>query len=89
MTVTRKLKLLMSAEEALGWIERIAERPVVALDSDVVMRAIAISGRFQISYWDAAIIAAAENVNAKTLYTEDLSHRQIYGTVTVVNPFVN
>jgi predicted nucleic acid-binding protein len=89
VTVTRKMKHPMTAEDALGWIERIAEQPVVAVDVDVVMRAAAISSRFEISYWDAAIIAAAENVNAKTLYTEDLNHQQLYGSVTVINPFTN
>ena len=89
VTVTRKMKQLMSAEDALGWIERIAERPVVAIDTDIVMRAATLSSRFQISYWDAAIVAAAECVDAKTLYTEDLSHQQKYGSVTVINPFKN
>lgn len=87
VTVTRKLKRLMTATDALTWIERIAERPVVTLDLDVVMRAVAISGRFQISYWDAAIVAAAETVNAQTLYSEDMNHEQVYGSVRVINPF--
>ena len=89
VTVTRKMKHLMTTEDALDWIQRIAERPVVAVDVDVVMRATAIASRFQVSYWDAAIIAAAENVDAKTLYTEDLNHRQAYGSVTVINPFLS
>lgn len=43
--------------------------------------------RYKISYWDSAMIAACERLKATTLYTEDLNHGQIYGTVTVINPF--
>ena len=42
---------------------------------------------FRISYWDAALIAAAERLDAPILYTEDLNHDQLYGSVRVVNPF--
>ena len=48
---------------------------------------LAFSRRFQISYWDAALIAAAERLDAPILYTEDLNHNQLYGSVRVVNPF--
>jgi predicted nucleic acid-binding protein len=40
-----------------------------------------------ISYWDAALVAAAEVIGAPILYTEDLNHGQKYGSVTVINPF--
>jgi predicted nucleic acid-binding protein len=41
-----------------------------------------------LSYGDGAIVAAAEVLEANTLYTEDLNHGQLYGRVRVVNPFV-
>ncbi|WP_245475942.1 hypothetical protein [Mesorhizobium sp. M7A.F.Ca.US.006.01.1.1] len=34
-----------------------------------------------------AIIAAAERLGVKTLYTEDLNHGQAYGSVVAINPF--
>ena len=46
-----------------------------------------MSVRFKISYWDGAIIAAAEALGAETLYTEDLNDGQLYGSVRVENPF--
>ena len=36
---------------------------------------------------DGAIIAAAGALGARTLYSEDLSHDQLYGEVRVSNPF--
>ena len=46
-----------------------------------------ISERYQISYWDGAIIAAAEALRAEPLYSEDLNHEQQYGSVQVRDPF--
>jgi predicted nucleic acid-binding protein len=43
--------------------------------------------QYQLSYWDAAIIAAAEALGARDLYSEDMNHGQIYGSVRVINPF--
>ena len=50
--------------------------------------AIVISLQHRISYWDGAILAAAERLGPKIVYTEDLSHGQTYGPVRVVNPFL-
>jgi predicted nucleic acid-binding protein len=49
--------------------------------------AIEQSERFAISYSDAAILAAAEALGTNTVYSEDLSHGQQYGSVRVVSPF--
>jgi predicted nucleic acid-binding protein len=59
----------------------------VGAGKDEPKRTIEQSERFAISYWDAAILAAAEALGTDTVYTEDLSHGQRYGRVRVVNPF--
>jgi predicted nucleic acid-binding protein len=69
------------------WIAHLQTFPVAPVDADLVMAGVALSRRFQISYWDAAVIAAAEFLDADVLYTEDLNHGQSYGSVRVVNPF--
>lgn len=87
VTVTRKIEVPISAEQALEWIEQLASFPCLAVDVSLVKIAIEISERYQISYWDGAIVAAAELLGAKTLYSEDLSHDQQYGSVRVCDPF--
>ena len=62
--------------------------PTASLNSSTVLSALQLADRFQISYWDAAIIAAAQELDCPTLYSEDLSHGQIYDGVVVMNPFV-
>jgi predicted nucleic acid-binding protein len=70
------------------WLVLLANYPTVAVDGELVGRGVAISRRFQISYYDAAILAAAERLGAPVLYTEDLNHGQDYGPVKVINPFL-
>jgi predicted nucleic acid-binding protein len=43
--------------------------------------------RFQISYWDAAIIEGARTLGCGLVLSEDLSDGQGYGGVRAENPF--
>jgi predicted nucleic acid-binding protein len=86
--VTRKGLLPMSRLEALDWVERFAEQICVPVDITLVRNGIRLSERYRISYWDGAIVAAAEAAGADTLYTEDLNHGQLYGSVRALNPFI-
>jgi len=86
--VTRKGATPLTPDDAFAWIERLIRLPCVAIDATLVLRAIWISERYRIGYWDGAILAAAEVLGAGTLYTEDLNHDQTYGTVRVINPFI-
>lgn len=87
VTVTRKLEVPLTAERALEWIEQWDAFPCVAIDHHLVKVAAEISERYRTSYWDGAIIAAAERAGAKLLFTEDLNDGQMYGGIRVVNPF--
>lgn len=85
--VTKKLAVPLSVADATVWIDRLCEAPIVAVDADLVREGVRHSQRYKINYWDGAILAAAERLGAPVLYTEDLSHDQVYGTVKAVNPF--
>ena len=60
--------------------------PMAAVGA-LVLEAVEIAERFQISHFDAQILAAAKRMGCATVYSEDLSHGQDYGGVRVVNPF--
>ena len=47
----------------------------------------AVATRYQLSHWDGLIVAAATLAQCATLYSEDMQHGQVIGTVKVVNPF--
>jgi len=43
--------------------------------------------RWQISFWDALILAAARQAGTARVWSEDFSDTQDYGGIRVVNPF--
>lgn len=87
VNVTRNADEPLAPEKAAEWVAVLSLKPCQEIDSGVVMRGIEHAQRYKISYWDGAIIAAAERLGVPTLYTEDLSHGQVYGSVRVLNPF--
>jgi predicted nucleic acid-binding protein len=88
VTVTRKLEQPLPTEKATWFVEKLSQLPVVPTDVDLVLAGILFSLRHRISYWDGAVLAAAERLGAKTLYSEDLNSGQGFGSVRVVNPFL-
>jgi len=87
VTIVRKASRPISAAQALERIEQWTAFPCQTIDHRLVRIAIEQSERFTISYWDAAILVAAEALGTDTVYSEDLNHGQRYGRVRVVNPF--
>lgn len=78
----------LSHQEALSFIDRFAEVPVQPVTTEVFHRATELCDRFRISYWDAAILAAAMMLGCDAVYSEDMSDQQDYDGVRVINPFV-
>ena len=61
---------------------------VVENDVSLLREAFSERRTFQVSFWDALILAAAGHAGARVLYSEDFGHERKYGTVRVVNPFL-
>lgn len=68
----------------IGW----TRFPVVDVDQALMLRAMEIKEAFVLSYWDSAVIAAAERAGCETLLSEDLNHSQKIGRVRIDNPFL-
>ena len=77
----------ISHEEAVAFIQALCEFPVQELTVSVLQSALATRHRYQISYWDAAIIEAARALGCREVLSEDLGDGQDYGGVHVTNPF--
>ena len=80
-------RLQITHDEALAVLQSFAAFPVCPITCELVMEAVELRQRCQISYWDAAIIAAAKQTGCTTVFSEDLNPRQDYDGVAVVNPF--
>jgi predicted nucleic acid-binding protein len=83
----RKKALGISERGIDAALELSGHVPVLPVTRELVMSAIILRRRFQLSHWDAAILAAAQELGCQTLYTEDLNHGQDYDGVRVINPF--
>jgi predicted nucleic acid-binding protein len=84
----RKERLKITHDEAVLILEALRPFPILPVDRDLVIEAVAVTARYRLSYWDAAIIVAARRLSCDILYSEDLNHGQDYDGVKVVNPFV-
>jgi predicted nucleic acid-binding protein len=87
VTVTRKLARPLDASTARQAVEQLSELPVVPTDADLVLAAIDVSDRHQLSFWDGLIVQAASSAGCDTILTEDLSHGSVIAGVSVDNPF--
>lgn len=84
---TRKRAGGISVQAANTLLSQFLPRAKVVVDATLVAQAAQLSQRHQISYWDAAIVAAAVRSGAQELITEDLNAGQVIDGVRLVNPF--
>lgn len=66
-----------------SWLRFKVEEPSV----HVLRNGLVACARWNISYWDAAIVEAARAAGCSTLLTEDLQHEMDFDGVRVENPF--
>ena len=77
----------ISHQQAVRLVESFRRFPVQEITSAIMMAALSSRQRFQLSYWDAAIIEASRALGCQVVLSEDLNDGQDYGGVTVANPF--
>ena len=77
----------LTAEQALRFLEAIDSFPVQPVTEQIFRQAVIISQRFGLSYWDSAILAAADAMGCEIVFSEDMSSEQDYDGIRVVNPF--
>ena len=70
--------------------EMMAMCRTVPVGTETVRRAWELHRRYEFSFWDCQMIAAALEARCRRLYTEDLQHGQaIEGGLSVANPFLD
>jgi predicted nucleic acid-binding protein len=74
-------------QRAVRLVESFQRFPVQDLTTGIMMAALDARQRFQLSYWDAAIIEASRAMGCAQVLSEDLNDRQDYAGVQVINPF--
>lgn len=82
-------KLNLSRKQEGEWISQWLQLPVIPLTLDSFAGALEIHLRYGLSHWDSLIVFCAQSTGCEFLYSEDLSHGQMYETTQVINPFRN
>jgi predicted nucleic acid-binding protein len=88
VNATRKLTTPLAqvcAREVVNSYAAWVREPTTA---DTVIRAIDIAALVQISFWEALIVASAEQAEATQIYSEDLNAGQSIAGIKIVNPLV-
>jgi predicted nucleic acid-binding protein len=88
VNLRRKANPPFSMDEMRSLIRDYKSWHVVVNTQESLLRALEIEDRYQISFWDALILQAAESAGADIVYSEDLSNGQQYVDVQVVNPLL-
>ena len=78
----------LSHDEASAFIATLRRYKIQDNTIVVFQMALRLKERYQISFWDASILAAANITGCTTVFSEDLNTNQIYDNVRVINPFV-
>ncbi len=76
VAATRKLKVSLSV--ARRKVELFSQLPLVQIDRELILAAIDLRDKYQFSFWDALIVAAALQSHCEILLT---------GKLKIVNPF--
>jgi predicted nucleic acid-binding protein len=86
VTATQKLKTpRASAREIVQIYAPWVQSPTTP---ETILRASDLCESARLSFWDALIVASAEQAGASQLYSEDLNAGQIVAGVKIVNPLV-
>ena len=61
---------------------------VVQVNPKLIRHGVELIERYQLHFWDAILLAAAEEAGCDQLYSEDFPDGTIYNSVLVMNPLV-
>ncbi len=72
---------------AAGLVRAWARFPVQEISLAIVTAALEVHATHGFSYWDSAIIAAAQALGCRELLSEDMSHGRRIGDLRILDPF--
>ena len=78
----------ISAGDARAEVRRYQRWKPWVIDHATIETAWAAESRYQLNYWDALMVAAAQHMGCTLLLTEDLQHDQAIDQLRIVNPFL-
>lgn len=87
VTLTKKISAPMDISVVRETIRRLSKWDVAIIDVDTIIRATELQERYNYSFWDSLVVAAAIASGVRTIFSEDLSDGQTIEGITIKNPF--
>jgi predicted nucleic acid-binding protein len=87
VTVTRRIRVPLDFKTAERQLYHMKAFRVIGIEYDTIKAAVHLQRRFEISYWDALILAAAKVAGCRRIFSEDLNPEQEFDGTLVINPF--
>jgi len=78
----------LTHQQATAFVQKWLRFRVQAITVPVFRAALALKERHGLSYWDSAILAAAQAAGCDEVWSEDLAHGRYYDGLHVINPFL-
>lgn len=88
VNVRKKFPRRLSQGDARAEVRRYQNWRPWAIDQPTVEAAWALESRYGVSYWDALMLAAAQQQGCAVMLTEDLQHQQVMDQLQIINPFL-
>jgi predicted nucleic acid-binding protein len=87
--ISSKARVPLSSQQAQTYLDAVLA-PLVQVGSsmDLYRRALDLRARWQFSFYDSLIVAAALTAGCTRLLSEDLQHGQKLEQLSIVNPFL-
>ena len=87
--ISSKARVPLSSQQAQTYLDAVLA-PLVQVGSsmDLYRRALDLRARWQFSFYDSLIVAAALTAGCTRLLSEDLQHGQKLEQLIIVNPFL-
>lgn len=87
--IVRHAEIALTVEQAQRYLDT-SLKPLWRIypSAALYQRGLEIQARHRFSFYDALIVAAAQEAGCKLLYSEDLQHGQQIDALTIRNPFI-
>ena len=82
-----RFRARMPVQQARAQVRNLRQWQPPHLDTFTIDGAWALQDRHALGYWDALIVASAQQQGCQYLLCEDLPHQQRFESVQVINPF--
>ncbi len=82
-----RFRARMPVQQARTQVRNLRQWQPPHLDTFTIDGAWALQDRHALGYWEALIVASAQQQGCQYLLSEDLQHQQCFESVQVINPF--